>query len=110
MKEQKLPIGSVIKVEDKQMMVVGYTVMRTENRPVIGYVVVPHPTGYMGKADVHYVENSKVEIIQQGYISEASDFFCECQNILDKGLRKMSQDAIEKLYKQLDEGENTNAG
>lgn len=69
-----LPIGSVITVNDINVLIVGYTSAKKQGKAVYGYYVVPYPLGYIDVGKLLFVpRETKFALISNGYRTEDSD-------------------------------------
>lgn len=68
MDEMKLnSIGSIVRYNSSEYMVIGYKACETDNRIVPCYVVVPIPMGYLEAESLRLLAADKVEtLVQEG--------------------------------------------
>ena len=63
-----LPIGTVIKVNNHKVCIIGYGSVDTEERSICGYFVVLYPVGFTGIEKVLFVPHYKdFEVVAEGY-------------------------------------------
>lgn len=87
MRDKLLPIGSVIKKDSKQAMIVGYTVVENGEvyKPV--YMVVAHPLGYTGNNYIKVIETNNIEVIQEGYLPEGMQTMLDGISLMNEALK-----------------------
>ena len=74
-----LPIGSVIKVENAKLMVVGHFSKEKDNKNKYYYMAVPYPIGYLSVDKTVYVacDCDDYEVLHEGYQSEKGKQYTE---------------------------------
>lgn len=63
-----LPLGTIIKVNEIKVCIIGYTSVQKEEASVVGYFVVPYPLGFVNIDKVLFIPaGMDFEIIAEGY-------------------------------------------
>lgn len=91
MEERVLSIGSVIKKDSKQAMIVGYSVIKNDGSYKPAYMVVPHPMGYTGNNSVKLISQKNVEVICEGYTVEHSEVLLKSMEKINEMILKIPQ-------------------
>lgn len=69
-----LPIGSIIKIKEHKLCIIGYTSMTREDKTQCGYYAVPYPIGYINVEKTLFIPTSmSAEVLAYGYRTEASE-------------------------------------
>lgn len=69
-----LPIGSIVKIKEYKLCVIGYTSMTKEDKTQCGYYAVPYPIGYINVEKTLFIPLSvDAEVLAYGYQTEASE-------------------------------------
>ena len=100
-----LPLGTIIKINNHKMCIIGYTSVEKDAISVGGYLVVSYPIGFTDIDKTFFVpHNAELEVLEEGYKTKASDAVL---NTLGKGLSladKMSVEDISRInqaYKKI---------
>lgn len=72
MHKKTLPIGSIIRVADKEAMIAGYTFLEKDGHMANHYLIVPFPVGFTDEDSYRTLDADRVQLISEGYASEAS--------------------------------------
>ena len=90
-----LPLGTIMKVNEIKVCIIGYSSVETDETSVLGYFVVPYPLGFININKVFFIpQNKKCEILAEGYKMKSSE------QILD--MISKSFEIVEKLpYEEL---------
>ena len=92
MSQNLLPIGTIVKVEgvEQLLMICGYAPCSEEEKKIRDYSLIGFPNGFFSEEGVLQVERDKIaEIIFDGYRNDKTDPFLE---------------TIDEYVKQLKEG------
>lgn len=89
MKEKLLPIGSVIKKDSKQAMIIGYTVIESGESYKPVYEVVMHPIGYVGNDHIKVIEMDNIEVISRGYSPDGMENVLESLTMINDAISHM---------------------
>ena len=66
-----LPLGSVLRIKDKKVCIIGYTSVEEEATSIMGYVVVSYPLGFINIDKTFFIPlNLEYEILAEGYITK----------------------------------------
>ena len=69
-----LPIGSIIRIKEQKLCIIGYTSISKEDKTHCGYYAVPYPIGYINVEKTLFVPLAvNVEVLAYGYQTEASE-------------------------------------
>ena len=84
-----LPIGSVIKVKDVKLMIVGHFSKDKETKVQYYYVTVPYPMGFVDKDKIIAVAiNEDFEVVHQGYQTQRCEKYTEQMDKVSKLSKK----------------------
>lgn len=93
-----LPLGSIIEVNSHKVCIIGYTSDDKAAVSTAGYIVVSYPVGFTNIDKAFFIpHNTPMEVIAQGYQSEASALVLD---ILAKGFeaaKDLSRDDLLKI-------------
>ena len=93
-----LPLGTIIRVNEHNVCIIGYGSGKNEKVTGDGYLVVSYPLGFTNIDKTFFIpHNYDFEIIAEGYKTEASSI---ALNIFGLGLEKLqnaSEEDLEKL-------------
>lgn len=68
-----LPIGSVIRIQEHKLCIIGYTSMSKEDKTCCGYYAVPYPVGYINVEKTLFIPlTTNFEVLAYGYQTEVS--------------------------------------
>ena len=63
-----LSLGTIIKVNEIKVCIIGYTSVEKEGTSVMGYLVVPYPLGFVNIDNVFFIPiHMDFEIVAEGY-------------------------------------------
>ena len=64
-----LPLGTIIKVNEHKLCILGYTTAEKENASVAGYFVASYPLGYINVDKMFFIPRYQedLEVIAEGY-------------------------------------------
>lgn len=66
-----LPIGTVIKLKNRNAMICGYDYRNANDKLLMYYVLLPHPEGYTQASDIRVIPAAGIEAVGMGYQSDA---------------------------------------
>lgn len=97
-----LPLGSVIKVKDRKVSIIGYGSDEKDETMTVGYFVVPYPIGFTSIEKVFFIpHNTEIELVAEGYKTEPSE---QALNLLVKSFeaaKKIPYDDLAKINEAL---------
>lgn len=100
------PIGTIVKIQNQQRMIVGYSLVKDEDGNVkSGYSTVPHPVGYVNFEKLLTFASDQVEIISCGFENIYSKVITDYMELMNNGLKNVSAEEFTKCMKQM-ESEN----
>lgn len=76
-----LPLGSIIRINDKSAVIAGYEWYDRDGKSAFSYRIVPFPLGITKPDSLKSVPAEDVEMISPGYQTEFSEHYC---TFLDK--------------------------
>lgn len=92
-----LPLGTIIKVNEIKVCIIGYTSAEKDAAAVCGYFVVPYPLGFININKVFFIpQNMNFEIIAEGYKTKASE---QILDTISKSFEMVEKLPYEELMK-----------
>ena len=92
-----LPIGTVIKVNNHKVCIIGYGSVDTEERSICGYFVVLYPVGFTSIEKVLFVPYyTDFEVVVEGY---KTDISARALDAFAKGFEMIEKIPEEELLK-----------
>lgn len=92
-----LPLGSVLKINDLKVCIIGYTSVEKENASVLGYFVVSYPLGFTNIDKVFFVPYAlDCIVLKEGYKTMAYE---KLLKTLTEGLKFAEKISYENLLK-----------
>lgn len=96
-----LSIGSIIKLNDYKLCVVGYTIADNDVTETSGYFVVPYPTGFTSLDKVFFIPfDIECEVVAEGYKHDASNQFMSVLAENMKLAETLSYSDLEEILKE----------
>lgn len=71
MSNQILPLGTIVQVQSRRMMIVGYTWDEKDERMVFRYTALPYPLGISQKGGIFTLSEDAFEVISMGFRNES---------------------------------------
>lgn len=107
-----LPIGTVIKIKEYLLMIVGYKSIKGENAILHYYGVVPYPLGFLDDDSFNFIlMDSSFDIVYRGYSSNESDKYIQNKSHLKETTNEVSLEmwnSIERRFIEMLEGGDIN--
>ena len=95
-----LSIGSIIKVNNYKLCIVGYTTAENSIEEKSGYLVVSYPVGFTKLEKVFFIPfESEFDVIAEGYKTKDTEKFMEVMADGLKLVEKIPYETLEKLQK-----------
>ena len=66
-----LPIGTVIKLKNRNAMICGYDYRNVNDKLLMHYILIPHPEGYTKASDIRIIPAAGIEVVGMGYQTDA---------------------------------------
>lgn len=90
-----LPIGSIIKMKEQKLCILGYTSISKEDKTHCGYYAVPYPAGFINvKKTVFIPTSANVDVLAYGYQTEVSEKTVELLGIFFDAADTIGEDKI----------------
>lgn len=68
-----LPLGTVLKINNHKVFIIGYTSTEKDGKSVLGYFVVPYPLGFINIDKVFFIPyREDYEVLAEGYATDTS--------------------------------------
>lgn len=97
MRQEIYPIGSVIKVENTKVMIIGIHLYAREDKMVLDYSVVPYPLGCMSENSVGLLSTrTKLELVSKGYENEITKRILQRYQNIDDMIDEISLEEFEE--------------
>lgn len=94
----EFPIGTIIKVDDLQLCIIGGASLMRNEKHISGYLCVVYPVGFTNvNSIVHVSQDMITDIVQIGYSTELSKKMSEFNMKLDDLTQKASSDDLTKI-------------
>lgn len=95
-----LPLGTVIRVNEHNVCIIGYGSAKNEKATGDGYLVVSYPLGFTNINKTFFIpHNYDFEILAEGYKTEASSVALDIFGIGLEKLQNASTEEIEEINK-----------
>lgn len=97
------PIGTIVKIKEHNMIILGYKELVEEECFKLCYVIGIYPLGVRKKADIRLVEMNKVgEVVFWGYTENESykQYVIEKKELYDS-LEKTTPDEVKKVLSEM---------
>lgn len=92
-----LPLGTIIKVNDYKLCVIGYTSAKKDSADVAGHLAVSYPLGFTNIDKVFFIPcHQKVEILAEGFSSNGSKKLLDTMAKAFTTLKDVPEEEIEK--------------
>ena len=96
---QILPIGSVVKVQNYKLCLLGARMVEWEGKYVLAYSAVKHPRGFAGKESMGLIPASAIEeVLYHGYEEQNGKKYREDLERLFSSMKDQSKEEILKMY------------
>ena len=93
-----LPLGTVIRVNEHNVCIIGYGSGKNEKITASGYLVVSYPLGFTNAEKIFFIPHDyDFTIISEGYKTEASGIAVDIFGIGLEKLQNASEEDLEKL-------------
>lgn len=78
------PIGSIVRVQDVLLVVVGHRMARDENNVGMCYMLVPYPLGFVTVSSLSLTPVSKIdEVVEEGlHTSEGDEYLASMEELM----------------------------
>ena len=73
MDHRLFPVGSIVMINDMKAMVAGYTFNKSGERPVLDYLLLPYPAGYVNDDSLKRARADAVSLLGEGYRSDRGE-------------------------------------
>ena len=96
---QILPIGSVVKVQNYKLCLLGARMVEWEGKYVLAYSAVKHPRGFAGEDSMGLIPASAVEdVLFRGYEEQNGKKYREGLERLFSSMNERSKEEILEMY------------
>jgi hypothetical protein len=92
-------LGSVIKTQSIEALVVGYDFIEEHNHMVLAYKVVPYPIGYAGS--IKLAKRETCTLIHNGFVNDMSDRVVHMMETCDEIARCVSAKEMKRYLDAL---------
>lgn len=95
MRENKYLIGSLISIDNREFLVVGFEYIPQGNKLRQGHIVLPFPQGYAKPEDLCIVfDDGAFSVVNQGYTDGTEKAVEQVQVILSQTAKRFSAEEI----------------
>lgn len=71
MSNQILPLGTIVQVQSRKLMIVGYTWDEKDERMVFRYTALPYPLGITQNGGIFTLSEDAFEVVSMGFRDES---------------------------------------